>query len=81
MTSLANRTTRLRFATEDTIREKGKYRNVVVEAHTTFARFRLAGLHDYYDVEWAACRDLAVKLNVRAAKAVKKGANETHNRD
>lgn len=73
MTSLANRVTKLRFATEDTVREKGKHRRVVVEAHTTFVRFRLEGLHDSYDLPWAACRDLAVKLKVRAAKAAKKG--------
>lgn len=76
MTSLARRTTRLRFATEDTVREKGKYRPVIVEAHTTFARFRLQGLHDSYDLPWAACRDLAVKLAVRAAKAAKAAKKE-----
>ena len=73
MTSLANRITKLRFATEDTVRERGKDRAVVVEAHTTFCRVRLQGLHDSYDIPWGAVRDLAVKMKVRAEKVEKKG--------
>ena len=78
MTSLANRVTKLRFATEDTVREKGKYRAVVVEAHTTFCRVRLQGLHDSYDLPWSAIRDLAVKLAVRSAKAEKAAKKSNH---
>ena len=74
MTSLANRTTRLRFATEDTIFAKGKQRRVVVECHTTFVRYRLQGLHDYYDAPWGAGYSGAVKNTVQAAKVAAKKA-------
>lgn len=75
MTSLANRVTKLRFATEDTVREKGKYRAVVVEANTTFARVRLQGLHTGFDITWGQIWSLAAKLEarrVREEKAAKK---------
>ena len=76
MTNLENRTTRLYFKTSDITRERGKSREVIVEARPRTCSIRLSGLRTSYTLEWSAIYSLAVKMAVaseRAEKKAKKG--------
>lgn len=75
MTALTARKTRLIIETSDTIREKGKYRNIMVEAKPFHASIRLKGMRHSHDISWGAVWNLAVKIavaNERAEKAQRK---------
>lgn len=74
MTSLAKRKTRLVFTTCDTVRERGKLREVVIEAGTHYATVRLLGLRTSYQISYAGIFNAAVKIAVDAAKAAKLAA-------
>jgi len=50
MTSLAKRKTRLVFTTCDLVRERGKQREVVIEAGTHYATVRLLGMRTHYQI-------------------------------
>ncbi len=72
---LANRKSKLVFVTADEIRERGKYRAVIVEAHPGYATLRLQGLRKSFTLPYGAIYGLAVKAAVaaeRAEKAAKK---------
>jgi hypothetical protein len=75
MTPLSKRKTKLSFSTADEVRERGRYRQVIIEAHPGYATVRLQGMRTGFDVSYAAIYSLAVKQALaaeRAAKAAKK---------
>lgn len=72
MTKLEKRKTRLVFQTADEIREQGKHRQVIVEAHAGYCTVRLAGLRRGYDISYGAIFHQAVKMSVAADRAAKK---------
>ena len=71
MTSLAQRKTRLVFETDDFIYERGHQRQVIVEAHPTYATVRLKGTRHGYPICYAAVYHAAVRLAVEEQRAVK----------
>jgi hypothetical protein len=77
MTSLSKRKTRLLIQTEETVREAGRYREVVLEAHPYHASVRLKGLKTSFEVSWAAVYQLAVKIQVENERRAKKAAKST----
>ena len=62
MTSISQRKSKLIFETGDTVRERGRRREVVVEANDTFAVVRLKGTRTRYAIEWSAIYTAAAKL-------------------
>ena len=76
VTSLAKRTTRLRFTTESEVRERGRYRKVQVEARPEYAIVSLCGLHTSFTIPWDSVLSLAVKQHVAAKRAEKKAKKE-----
>ena len=75
MTPLSKRKTKLVFVTADEVREQGKYRAVIIEAHPRWATVRLQGMRKSFIVSYAAVYSLAVKQALREAaiaKAAKK---------
>ena len=72
MTNLAKRKTRLVFTTCDAVRERGKLREVVIEAGTHYATVRLLGLRTSYQISYAGIFHAAVRLAVVKALAEKK---------
>ena len=81
MTKLATRKSRLEFTTESIVRSRGKIRQVVIEAHRTYAIVRLSGMRHRYSVTWEAVHDFAARLEANRVaeerkakrKAAKKG--------
>lgn len=77
MAHLEKRKSRLTFTTADTVRERGKLREVVVEATTPYwATVRLAGMRKSYKVSFASIYTLAVKQEVEKQRAEKKAAKK-----
>lgn len=74
MTDLSLRTTRLNFKTSDAVWERGKHREVVIEARPRTCTVRLAGMRTSFTIEWSAIHSLAAKMAVAAEKAEKKKA-------
>lgn len=69
MKRLASAKRRTQFVTADTVRDAGAWREVVVEAHPTFALLRAKGLRRSYAVEWSTMYAYAVKLAAVQARA------------
>lgn len=76
MTSLEKRKSQLRIITSDVVREHGKLREVVLEAHPYYATVRLKGMRSGYQVSWAGIYNMAVRLHVERARAEKKAAKK-----
>jgi hypothetical protein len=76
MSKLATRKTKLTFETADEMRERGQYRQVIVEAQPTFAVLRLKGLRKTVTITWAGIYSYATKLEVEHAKALKEAAKK-----
>jgi len=72
MSKLAKRKSKLVFETEDTVRERGKLRQVIVEAHTSYASFRLKGLRTGYTGSYGGIYQFLVRQAVEKAKQEKK---------
>ena len=72
MTSLGKRKTRLIFTTCDTVRERGKLREVVVEAQAYFAMVRLAGMRTSFPISYASIYQEAARRQVERLRAEKK---------
>lgn len=73
MTSLAKRKSKLIFTTSDTVRERGRLREVIVEAASPYhLRVRLAGLRTSYELSFAGLYQQAVRVEVERRKAEKK---------
>jgi hypothetical protein len=64
MTALRERKTRLTFETADEIRDRGRYRAVVVEAEPDYAVLRLKGTRHRFQVSWAGLYQYAAKCEV-----------------
>ena len=76
MSHLAKRKSRLTFQTCDTVRERGRLREVIIEADPYTARVRLAGMRTSYPVSYAAIYNQAVLRAVEAERAAKKAARK-----
>jgi hypothetical protein len=61
MTPLTARKTRLTFETASTVRERGRYREVVIEAEPAYAVVRLKGTRGRFLVAWDAVYGLAAR--------------------
>jgi uncharacterized protein (DUF952 family) len=79
VTRLANRKTRLTFATEDNVRYRGRLRCVVVEvdADGYGGAVRLEGTRARFPFSFAGLYNDAVKKQVEAALAVKRAAKKS----
>lgn len=80
MTILEKRKSRLQIITSDVVRERGKFREVVLEAHPYYANVRLKGMRSGFQVSWAGIYNLAARLEVERAKAEKKAAKKDRGR-
>lgn len=74
MTRLSKRKTRLVITTEGLVRERRRYREVVIEAHPNHAEVRLLGLRKSYVISWEGIYNLAVRNHVEKERAAKKAA-------
>lgn len=74
MTNLVTRKTKLIFTSADIVRESGKFREVVIEAHPLHATVRLKGLRTGYDIPWSSIWSMAVRAEVEKTRAEKKAA-------
>jgi hypothetical protein len=72
VTSLDKRKTRPVFTTCDTVRERGRLREVVIEAQTHFALVRLAGMRTAFPISYAAIYQCAAKIQAERKRAEKK---------
>lgn len=75
MRSLTARKTKLVFETSGELRERGRYRNVIVEAHPSHVVLRLKGMHRTLSVTWEGIYALAAKCaadKLRAEKRAKR---------
>ena len=70
MTQLANRKTRMRFETSDTVRGRA----VMIEADAYTLRARLKGTRTSYEMSWAGVFWQAVKVATAKAQAERKAA-------
>lgn len=76
MTSLDKRKTRLIFTTCDTVRERGKLREVVIQAEPYFALVRLAGTRTSYPISYAAIFHAAARIKAEQERAEKTKAKK-----
>jgi uncharacterized protein YqiB (DUF1249 family) len=72
MTALAKRKSRLTFETSDSIRYRGRLREVVIEATEYTAHVRLKGTRQRFEMSWAGIYNHAVRVAVEKARAEKK---------
>lgn len=76
MTRLEQRKTKLVFETSDRVRERGAWRQVVVEAKPGYALLRLKGLRTAFPLCYGTAYQQAQRIEAersRAAKRMKKG--------
>lgn len=71
-TALAKRKSRLTFETSDTVRYRGKLREVVIEANAYTASIRLKGTRQRYELSWAGAFNHAVRVHVEKQRSEKK---------
>jgi hypothetical protein len=77
MTHLTKRKSKLVFTTADTIRYKGKLREVVVEVTPYIATCRLSGTRTRYEMSWSGVFTHAARVyadKVRAERKAKRKA-------
>lgn len=79
MRSLLNRKSKLIFQTADAVRERGRLREVVIEAHPGYAMVRLAGMRTAYPISYAGIYNAAVRIAVERERAERK-AKKARNR-
>lgn len=72
MTHLTKRKSRLQFTTPDLVRERGKLREVVIEAGVNYAEVRLAGMRTSYPITYAQIYNAAVRHQVERERAERK---------
>jgi hypothetical protein len=77
MTQLSKRKTRLVIESSDVVRERGRSREVVIEAQPYVAMVRLKGTRTAFPISYAAIYHAAARLaaaeKLAAKKAAKKG--------
>lgn len=76
MSKLENRKTKLTFETADEMRERGRYRQVIVEAKPSHAVLRLKGTRKTVMITWAGIYSYACKLEVAHALELKAAAKK-----
>jgi hypothetical protein len=76
VSKLEKRKTKLTFETADEMRERGRYRQVIVEAKPTFAVLRLKGTRKTVTITWAGIYNYATRLEVEHALALKAAAKK-----
>lgn len=76
MTKLSQRRTRLIFETGETIRSRGKLREIVVGADTYGAYVRLKGTKQRLPISYGAIYVLAAKLEANRVRAEKLAAKK-----
>lgn len=72
MTSLEKRKSQLRIMTSDTVFDRGRRREVVIEAHPHYAVVRLKGMRSGFEISYAGIYNLAVKNHMAQERAAKK---------
>ena len=72
MTRLASRKSRLLIETSDTVRERGKLREVVLEPHPYTVSVRLKGMRQRFEVSYAGIYHFAAKVAAEKARAERK---------
>lgn len=77
MTSIAERKTKLIIEMSDCVRERGKLREIIFEAHPYHMSVRLKGMRQSYDISGASIYGLAVKQAVEASRREKKARKRT----
>lgn len=80
MISLEKRKTRLAFVTSSEIRERGRYRPIVMEIHPTWAAVRLLGCRKSYQISYEAIFHAAARLladQLRRDKKLRRASAET----
>ena len=72
MSKLCERKSRLIAEFSETIRERGRYREIVVQLSPYNIRVKLKGTRHWYDLAPASCYNLAVAKEVSRQRAEKK---------
>lgn len=80
MTALRERRTKLTFETSDIIRERGKLREVVIEAQPLCALVRLKGTRKAFPISYAAIYHAAARIEAERVRAEKKAARKARAR-
>jgi hypothetical protein len=73
MKALADRKTKLIFETSDQVRERGAYRQVVVEARPSYAVLRLKGLRTSFQLCYGTAYQMAARFEAERKRAEMKG--------
>lgn len=76
MTAIHKRKTRLTFETSDSVRHRGKLREVVIEAGEYTASVRLKGTRQRFELSWAGIYNMAVRIAVEKARTERKAAKK-----
>ena len=76
MSSLETRKTRLTFETANTVRERGRSRQVVIEAQPYVAFVRLKGTRTTFPIAWDAIYCLAARNAAERARAEKRAVKK-----
>lgn len=77
MMALSERKTRLIFETDDTVRERGKSRSVVIEARPRYAVVHLKGTRTRFTASWDAIYHLAARIEADRLRREKAEAKKT----
>lgn len=80
MTKLEKRKSRLVFQTTDIVRERGRLREVVIEAHQGYAEVRLAGMRTSFPISYAQIYQTAARLQVERERAEKRAEKKAAKR-
>jgi hypothetical protein len=76
VTALSQRKSKLIFETGDTVRERGRRREVIIEAEDTYAFVRLKGTRTRFMIEWSAIYTAAAKLAAAQQRREKLGGKK-----
>ena len=80
MSALAQRKTRLVFETEDFVFERGRQRQVIVEARPAYAMVRLKGARKAFSICYAAVYQLACKIEADEERRRKQPAKKARSK-
>ena len=73
MTNLSKRKSKLTFETEDVLKERGKFRQVIIEAQPHVAYVRLKGMREAFPISYGAIYHMAAKIAANEKRLAKKG--------
>lgn len=77
MTRISQRKSKLRFVTDAEVRQRGKFRPLVVEAENGFVgSVRLLGTRTKYEFSWQGLHDYATDLFGRRQRAERRRKQE-----